>query len=174
MRSGPPCALLWRILTWCTRNQVTLKARHIPGRLRVVADKLARPFKEWSLLQEVFQAICNRQQRPQIELFAILLYNKLPLCHQYQIPWPEQWSRSVCHGRIRKHTPSHYQPYWASGDVAGLPIQENHLDCSGVAQHTLGLGSSDHVQSNPTEPAQSAQPVDTTIQSDPSQKSDKH
>ena len=26
MRSGPLCALLWRILTWCTRKQVTLKA----------------------------------------------------------------------------------------------------------------------------------------------------
>ena len=26
MRLGPPCALLWRILTWCTRNQITLKA----------------------------------------------------------------------------------------------------------------------------------------------------
>ena len=25
MRSGLVCALLWRILTWCTRNQVTLK-----------------------------------------------------------------------------------------------------------------------------------------------------
>ena len=60
-----------------------------------------------------------------------------------------------------------------SGDVAGLPMQENHSDCSGVAQHALVLGSSGHVQSNPTGPAQSAQPVDTTIQSDPSQKSDK-
>ena len=38
MRSGPLCVLLWRSLTWCTRNQVTLKARHIPGRLNVVAD----------------------------------------------------------------------------------------------------------------------------------------
>ena len=60
-----------------------------------------------------------------------------------------------------------------SGDVAGLPMQENHSDCSGVAHHALVLGSSGHVQPNPTEPAQSAQPVDTTIQSDPSQKSDK-
>ena len=42
MRSGPLCALLWGILTWCTRNQVTLKARHIPGRLNMVADKLSR------------------------------------------------------------------------------------------------------------------------------------
>ena len=49
MRSGPPGALLWRILTWCTRNQVTLKARHIPGPLNgyrsTVADKLGNsPF----------------------------------------------------------------------------------------------------------------------------------
>ena len=64
MKSGPLCALLWRILTWCTSNQVTLKARHIPGRLNVVADKLSRLVQtiqtEWSLLPEVFQAICSR------------------------------------------------------------------------------------------------------------------
>ena len=52
-------------------------------------------------------------------------------------------------------------------------MQENHSDCSGVAHHALVLGSSGLVQPNATEPAQSAQPVDTTIQSDPSQKSDK-
>ena len=28
MRSGPLCALLWRILTWCTRKQVTLSPTH--------------------------------------------------------------------------------------------------------------------------------------------------
>ena len=58
MRSGPLCALLWRILTWCTRMQVTLKARHIPGRLNVEADKLSRLGQtiqtEWSILPEVF------------------------------------------------------------------------------------------------------------------------
>ena len=73
-------------------------------------------------------------------------------------------------GSIHLPTVSHIGQ---SGDVAGLPIQENHSDCSGVAHHALDLGSSGHVQPNPTEPAQSAQPVDTTIQSDPSQKSDK-
>ena len=52
-------------------------------------------------------------------------------------------------------------------------MQENHSDCSGVAQHALVLGSSDHVQSNPTEPALLAQPVNTALQSDPPQKSDK-
>ena len=61
----------------------------------------------------------------------------------------------------------------SGGEVAGLPMQENHSDCSGMAQHALVLGSSGHVQPDPTESAQSAQPVDTAIQSDPPQKSDK-
>ena len=63
MKSGSLCALLWRILSWCTRKQVTLKARHIPGRLNVIADKLSRLGQtiqtEWSLHPEVFQAICS-------------------------------------------------------------------------------------------------------------------
>ena len=70
-------------------------------------------------------------------------------------------------GRIRLPTSGHLGQ--SGGEVAGLPLQENHSDCSGVAQHALVLGSSDHVQSDPTEPAQ---PVDTAFQSDPSQKSD--
>ena len=52
-------------------------------------------------------------------------------------------------------------------------MQENHSDCSGVAQHALVMGSSGHVQPDPTESAQSAQPVDTALQSDSPQKSDK-
>ena len=84
MRSGPLCALLWRILTWCTSHQVTLRARHIPGRLNVVADKLSRLGQtiqaEWSLLQEVFQAICSRWHRPNIDLFTTRFNNKLEEC----------------------------------------------------------------------------------------------
>ena len=40
-----------------------------------------------------------------------------------------------------------------SGEVAGLLMQENNSDCSGVAQHALVLGSSGHVHPNPTDPA---------------------
>ena len=71
-------------------------------------------------------------------------------------------------GRLCLPTSSHLGQ--SSGEVTGHSLQENHSDCSGVAQHALVLGSSDHVQSDPTE---SAQPVDTAFQSDPSQKSDK-
>ena len=64
MRSSTLCALLWRLLTWCNNNQVILKARHIPGRLNVIADKLSRLGQtiqtEWSLHQGVFQEICQR------------------------------------------------------------------------------------------------------------------
>ena len=49
----------------------------------------------------------------------------------------------------------------SGGEVAGLPMQENHSDCSRVAQHALVLGSSGHAQPNPTEPTQSARPVDS-------------
>ena len=52
-------------------------------------------------------------------------------------------------------------------------MQDNHCDCPGVAQHALVWGSGSHVQLNPTKPARCAQPIDTALQSDPSQKSDK-
>ena len=65
-------------------------------------------------------------------------------------------------GRICLPTDCHIGQ--SGGEVTGLPVQENHPDCSGVAQHALVLGPSDHVQSGPP---QSAQPVDTALQSDP-------
>ena len=61
----------------------------------------------------------------------------------------------------------------SGGKVIGLPVPETHSDCPGVAQHALVLGLSGHVQSNSSQSANSAQFVDTALQSDPSQKSDK-
>ena len=93
MRSGPLCALLWRMMTWCTRNQVTLKAQHIPGCLNVIADKLSRLGQtiqtEWSLNPEIFQEICNRWHRPQVDLFATRLNNKLPQFVSLVVPDPQ-------------------------------------------------------------------------------------
>ena len=48
-------------------------------------------------------------------------------------------------------------------------MQENYSDCSMVAQHALVLGPSGHVKQDPFVPAQTAQPVDSAIQPDPSQ-----
>ena len=145
------------------------KARHIPGRLNVVADKLSRLGQtiqtEWFLLPEVLPKVTPFQK-------VVPAQNRL-ICHEVQ-----QQVASVCvsgtgspgHSSlcaqsamvgsesIHLSTISHIGQ---SGEVARLPMQENHSNCSGVAQHALVLGSSGHVQPNLTEPAQSAQPVDS-------------
>ena len=96
MRSGPLCALLWRLLTWCTKRQITLRARHIPGRLNVIADKLSRLGQviqtEWSLLPEVFQAICQKWFCPQVDLFATRFNHKLS---QFVSPIPDHKAWAV-------------------------------------------------------------------------------
>ena len=173
MRSGTLCALLWRILTWCTRNQVTLKARHIPGRLNVVADKLSRLGQT---IQTPSRGISSNMQQ-------VAPASDRPICHQVQ-----EQTTSVCVTSTRSHghcsglsqsamggsgclclpTGSHIGQ--SRGEVAGLPMQENHSDCSGLAQHALVLGSGSHVQSDTFKSAIPAQPADTTIQSDSTQK----
>ena len=60
----------------------------------------------------------------------------------------------------------------SGGEVTGLPVQETHSNCSRVAQHALVLGLGDHVQSSSPQLAKSAQSAVTTLQPDPSQKSD--
>ena len=143
-------------------------ARHIPGRLNVVADKLSRLGQtiqtEWSLLPEVFQTICSKWHQPQIDLFATRFNNKLPL---YVTCTGSLGHSSGCtqpamggSGCICLPTSSHPGQ---SGEVTGHPLQENHSDCPGVTQHTLVMGSSGHVQSNPSHPAKS---VDTALQSE--------
>ena len=117
MRSGSLCALLWRILTWCTRKQVTLKARHIPGWFNVVADKLSRLGQtiqtEWSLLPEVFKTICSRWHQHQIDLFA-RPFCKLPL---FVSPVPDPLATAVDALSLPVEDldamTSHQQPSWA-------------------------------------------------------------
>ena len=71
-------------------------------------------------------------------------------------------------GCIRLPTDRHIGQ--SGGEATGLPVQETHSDCPGVAQHALVFGLREHVQPGPAQPAQSA---NTALQSDPSQKSDK-
>ena len=77
---------------------------------------------------------------------------------------PDSWGGS---GSICLPTSSHLGQ---SGEVAGLPVQDNHSDCSRVAKYSLVLGSSDYVKPNPNVPAQ---PAHSTIQSDSTQESAK-
>ena len=82
MRSGSLCALLWRLLSWCHPTGKVLRARHIPGWLNVIADKLSRYNQviqtEWSISQQVFNHLCLRWAQPQFDLFATRFNHKLP------------------------------------------------------------------------------------------------
>ena len=84
------CALLWKIMTWYHHYHITLKARHIPGCLNVMADLLSRSNQvqstEWSLHPQVFQQICHQWFTPHVDLFATHLNHKLPL---YVSPIPD-------------------------------------------------------------------------------------
>ena len=57
----------------------------------------------------------------------------------------------------------------SGGEVAGLPMQQDHSDRTRVAQHALVLGSSSNVQSDLRVSAQPAQSGVSTIQPDPAQ-----
>ena len=95
MRSGSLCALLWRLLCWCNLRQTVLKARHIPGRLNVIADKLSRQGQviqtEWSLHQEIFDTLCRTWHYPQVDMFATR-YNCKLVRFVSPIPDPKAWS----------------------------------------------------------------------------------
>ena len=96
MRSGSLCALLWRLLSWCHHRGITLRARHIPGRLNVIADKLSRHNQviqtEWSLSPQVFSQLCSRWPPPLVDLFATRFNHKLP---RFVSPVPDQAAWAV-------------------------------------------------------------------------------
>ena len=72
-------------------------------------------------------------------------------------------------GTLCLPTSSHLRQ--SGGEITGLPLQQDHSDCTRVAQHALVLGSSGNVQSDPTVSAQPAQSGVSTIQPDPAQES---
>ena len=121
MRSGPLCALLWRILT----------------DLRSICHEVQ---------QQVTSVCVTSSGSP----------GSSSGCTQFPMGGS---------GRICLPTSSHLGQ--SGGEAAGLPMQRIILIAPGWPNMPWFW---DHVQSDPTEPAQ---PVNTAIQSDPSQKSDK-
>jgi hypothetical protein len=65
---------------WCKSRKLTITASHIPGVDNKLADFNSRNFKdntEWSLKKEVFNLIINHFGKPDVDLFASRLNNKI-------------------------------------------------------------------------------------------------
>ena len=117
MKSGSLCALLWRILSWCTRQQVTLRARHIPGWLNVIADKLSRlgqTIQSGHFIQKCSKLYAPGGISPKWTCLPPgSTTNFHSLCHRTQTPRHGQWMHSAFLGRNWTHTPFYQQPSWA-------------------------------------------------------------
>ena len=76
-------ALAWLIFSKASKWGIRLQARHIPGDLNVIADRLSRKGQiqqsEWSLCPRVFALICRVLYKPMIDAFATKENAKLPL-----------------------------------------------------------------------------------------------
>ena len=155
MKSGPLCALLWRIL----RNQVTLKAQH-PRSSKCHSRQAIQTFKQNGPSIYSKQYATGGTDPKWIFLPPGTTTSFHSSSPQSQTPRLGQWMLSVCLGRDWTLTPSHQQPSWAKW-WRSYSYR--------VAQHALVLGSSGNVQPNPTVPAQHTKLGVSTFQSGPSQ-----
>jgi len=79
-----------QLFNWADDHGVTLVARHIPGHLNVIADRLSRRHQviqtEWSLAPAVTQKLWQVWGQPHVDMFATLENAKLPT---YVSPLPD-------------------------------------------------------------------------------------
>ena len=96
MRSGSLCALLWRILTWCTRKQVTQSSIHSRpaehGSRQAIQAKPDHPNGVVSPSRDLPNNMQQVAQVKKIDLFATRFNNKLPL---FVSPVPDPLATAV-------------------------------------------------------------------------------
>ena len=82
-RSPTLCYLTWDLFMWCIKHNVSLRARHLPGKRNHIADALSRDRKvsptEWAIPQEIADQIFAIWGTPMADLFATYQNRKLPL-----------------------------------------------------------------------------------------------
>ena len=85
-QGGTHSHLLLRLVVdlflWIQTQDITLRARHIPGCLNVIADRLSQPnqpiMTEWSLHTEVLNLIFRLCGTPVVDMFATVHNTHLP------------------------------------------------------------------------------------------------
>ena len=164
--SAEMCALLWKIMTWCHHYHITLKARHIPGCLNVMADLLSRSNQvqstEWSLHPQ----ICQKWFTPHVDLFATHLNHKLPL-YVSPIPDPKAWDIDALNINWTNLTAYAYPPTALLHKVIqknqAMPLPD-HCNSPRLARDTLVLGPSAALNRDPTTTPSVNDPTQTVPQ----------
>ena len=136
-------------MTWCHHYQVTLKARHIPGCLNVMADLLFRPnqVKRMVTASTGVQTDLSKWFTRHVDLFATRLNHKVPL---YISPVPDQdalninWSgftayayppMALIHRVIQKNQTIQLSDHCIPGRKSGiLRIQYGHAAAAAAAE----------------------------------------
>ena len=84
------------LLLWLEAQNITVRARHIPGCLNVIADHLSRPNQliptEWSLHPRIVRRIFRVWGTPEVDMFASLSNSHLP---RFLSPIPEPRALAV-------------------------------------------------------------------------------
>ena len=156
------CALMWRLLTWCNKHQITLRARHVPGSLNVIAEGL-RVVLGSSYLHKDLPTLGTATNRP--------------VCHQ-----PEHQTSNLCvsnpgptglgggrakhlleeHDRVRIPSDSIATK---SGPETTVPTMQAHPNSPRLADKTVVLGPGGTVTRHPeTTPTNSLSTQTTTEQ----------
>ena len=168
--SAEMCALLWKIMTWCHHYHITLRARHIPDCLNVMADLLSRSNQvqstEWSLHPQVFRQICQKWFTPHVDLFANRLNHKLPL-YVSPVPDPRAWDIDALNINWTNLTAYAYPPTALLHKVIqknqAMPLPD-HCNSPRLARDALVLGPSAALNRDPTTTPSVNDPTQTVPQ----------
>ena len=159
MRSGSLCALLWRLLSWCHPRKIVLRARHIPGRLNVIADKLSRH-------NQVIQRVVPFSAGIQSVVLQVAPTTDRLVCdpvqsHTSSVCIAGSGSGSLGGGRPESPVAGSARvclPIGVSDHSGGVKdgrsrMSFNDPDCTRLAKHALVLGPRDPVGSDSTQSA---------------------
>ena len=125
-------------LTECGSRQAIQTGPDHPNRMVSPSSGLPNNMQQVALATDRF--VCHEVQQ-QITSVCVTVSGTSGHC--------SGCTQSVMGGSGRIHLPTNSHIGQSGGEVAGLPMQKNNSNCTGVAEHALVLGLSGHVQSNP-------------------------
>ncbi|KAL8583503.1 hypothetical protein ACOMHN_056313 [Nucella lapillus] len=84
-----------QLLLWCEGESIRLSAKHVPGKINILADSLSRSHmilpSEWTLVHSALEPVWEVWFKPQVDLFATRFNHRLPL-YVSPVPDPTAWA----------------------------------------------------------------------------------